>query len=241
VNAIGFGTALLMGLFGSTHCVLMCGGVVGALCAGTPVQIRTRPLRQAPLTIGYNAGRVTAYAVAGLLAGGIGALVSDAASLRIGPAALRVFAALFVLGMGLHLAGVFAAFSRLERVGARIWLRLQPIAQRMLPVRTASRAFAVGLCWGAMPCGLVYSALVLALGAGSALDGALTMVAFGLGTLPMLFTMSAIAGSLAALARRPRVRHTAGFLVGAVGATSLAAAVLQLSAVLHGSSHVHCH
>ncbi len=241
MNLVAPLAALAMGLLGSTHCVLMCGGVVGALSAGMPVQLRTRAIRQAPLTIGYNLGRIAAYSLAGLLAGTLGGAFADAAPMRIGPAVLRVVAALFTLGVGLHLAGVFAAFARIERIGRVVWMRVQPIVQRLFPVRTFSRALLVGLLWGAMPCGLVYSALALSLSAGSAAEGTLTMLAFGLGTLPTLLAMSAMAGVLTSLARRPRVRHTAGFVIGAIGALSLVVALPAITAALHGSPHAHCH
>jgi sulfite exporter TauE/SafE len=71
----------------------------------------------------------------------------------------------------------------------------------------------VGLVWGWLPCGLVYSVLIWAISAGSALEGGLLMLSFGLGTLPMLLAMGAFATNLARFVRNPWVRYSAGALV----------------------------
>jgi sulfite exporter TauE/SafE len=245
MNSLGPATAFVMGLLGSAHCVAMCGGVVGVLCAGMPVQLRTRPVRQLPFTLAYNAGRLASYTMAGLLAGGVGALATDLAPIRFGQLALRCLAGALMVGVGLYLAGLWPSFARLEHLGAPVWKRVQPLVRRLLPVRSPVRAAAVGLLWGAMPCGLVYAALGLALGAGSASAGAMTMAAFGLGTLPMLLAMGVVASGVSRLSRRPVVRRGAGVLVGAFGVLSLALAIPQIGAAASpttaGSHHVQCH
>jgi sulfite exporter TauE/SafE len=71
----------------------------------------------------------------------------------------------------------------------------------------------VGLVWGWLPCGLVYSVLIWAISAGSALEGGLLMLSFGFGTLPMLFAMGVFAANLARFVRNPWVRYSAGILV----------------------------
>ncbi|WP_419582998.1 sulfite exporter TauE/SafE family protein, partial [Thiolapillus sp.] len=88
-----------------------------------------------------------------------------------------------------------------------------PLGRRLLPVRSPGQAFLLGMVWGWLPCGLVYSVLIWALSAGGMVDGALLMGAFGLGTLPNLLLMGAAAGWMGSLLRKPLARKIAGGLV----------------------------
>ncbi len=73
------------------------------------------------------------------------------------------------------------------------------------------------MVWGWLPCGLVYSALIWAISAGSAQEGALLLLSFGLGTLPNLMLMGLLAGKLTALLRQPGVMHLAGAVITLIG------------------------
>jgi hypothetical protein len=245
MNGLHLLAAATMGALGGVHCVAMCGGVVGVLASGLPAPVRASPLRQLPYALAYNAGRVLSYASAGLVAGGAGAMAGGVLPIHAGQSALRVLAAVAMVGLGLHLAGVFRGFRRLEALGAPLWRRLAPLTRRVLPVRSPAQAMLLGLLWGWLPCGMVYAALVLALGAGSALGGALTMLAFGAGTLPALLGMSAVASGLAGLVRRAVVRQSAGLLIVAFGALNLLTVLgppgLVPLPVPGLASHAHCH
>ncbi len=236
--------AFALGLAGSTHCVLMCGGVVGVLCAGLPAEARSRPL---PYLLAYNLGRIGSYTFAGLLAGGLGAVAQGLWPVAGAQLALKAVAGALMLGAGLYLAGVWPLFARLEALGAPLWERLRPAAQALLPVRSPRQAIALGVLWGWLPCGLVYTALALALSAGSATTGALAMMAFGLGTLPMLLAMSVAAGVLSSLVRRAPVRRAIGFALGVMGVLSLVAVCQQTAVFLQPTvpamspAHCHCH
>lgn len=216
-------SAFLMGLLGSTHCVAMCGGVAGVLHGGLTTLGRKKPEGRMLLTGAYNGGRVLSYAVAGGLAGGVGAITERIHGAQIG---LRIFAGLLMVGVGLYLAG-WRRFAVIERVGAPIWRFIEPTARRLLPVRSPLAALGLGALWGFMPCGLVYGALGLAIGTGSALSGSATMLAFGVGTLPMLFAMSIAAEKISELARRPWVRRSAGLAVIVFGVVNLTTASAQ--------------
>jgi len=208
-------SAFLVGLAGSGHCVGMCGGIVGALCLGLPPSARARPARLAPYLLAYNAGRISSYAFAGAIAGGAGATVAGLAGPETARLAGRVLAGGFMVALGLYVAGWWPGLAWLEHLGGMLWRRIEPLARRVLPVRTPVQALGAGLVWGWLPCGMVYSALVLALATGSAATGAGVMAAFGLGTLPMLLVMGAAAGRLAVLARQPLARRIAGvFILG---------------------------
>ncbi|HEY9148326.1 MAG TPA: sulfite exporter TauE/SafE family protein [Gammaproteobacteria bacterium] len=209
--------AFLVGLFGGVHCVGMCGGIVGALSFGLPPQARGKFSALLPYLLNYNLGRLFSYTVAGALLGGVGALAANMAALNQAQSVLQVIAGLFMIAMGLYLGGWWYGMSRLERLGGRLWRVLEPYGRRLLPVRRPSQALLMGIIWGWLPCGLVYSALIWAISAGSALNGALLLLSFGLGTLPNLLAMGIFAGKLTALLRRPGVTRLAGALVVVIG------------------------
>lgn len=201
----GFLALFLVGLLGGTHCVGMCGGIVGALSMGGPARWS--------LHLAYNAGRIASYAAAGALAGALGA-----ASLGLeGQVPVRLLlyflANLMLVALGLYLLGVTRALALTERAGQVLWRRVQPLSQRFLPARSIGQAFPLGLLWGWLPCGLVYSALASALTAGTPGRGALLMLAFGLGTLPNLLLAGIVLARLNEFVRRPLVRTLSGLLV----------------------------
>ena len=137
----------LVGLLGGTHCVGMCGGIVGALSLGAPARWS--------MHLAYNAGRILSYGVAGALAGALGA-----ASLALdGPApvrlALYLLANLMLVALGLYLLGVTRALAFTERAGQHLWRHIQPLTRRFVPAKTVAQAFPLGVLWGWLPCGLV--------------------------------------------------------------------------------------
>ena len=199
-------SALLLGMLGGGHCIGMCGGLMGALTLAIPPEQRQRRLR---LLLTYNLGRIASYGLAGLLLGGAGWALAS------GPAAsvLRAIAGGLLVVMGLYLAGWWSGLTRIESLGRLLWRRLEPLARRLLPVGNARRALLLGAIWGWLPCGLVYSTLLWAASQGDALDSALLMLAFGLGTLPVLLATGLAAERLTALLRRRGVRIAGGMLV----------------------------
>ena len=212
-SSLGFLAAFLIGLTGGVHCVGMCGGIVGALTLGLPL-VRERPLLdRLPFLLAYNTGRIASYVAAGALAGGVGAWAANLVSVHRAQLGLQVVAGLFMILLGLYLAGWWPVLGHLERAGGVLWRQIEPLGRRLLPVRTLPQALGIGLVWGWLPCGLVYSALVWAIGAGGAGKGALLLLGFGLGTLPALLAMGTAAVALANWARRPIMRRAAGTLV----------------------------
>jgi uncharacterized protein len=214
-------SALLMGLVGSTHCVVMCGGVVAMTCSALPLVRRRRVMAQLPYLLAYNAGRIGSYAAFGAAAGGLGASLSTFAVLSRTQLALRFVSALMMLAVGLYVAGLAHTLRWMERAAAPLWRRVAPLAQRLVPVRHPLSALALGMLWGWMPCGLVYAALAGAMTSGSALAGAGTMIAFGLGTLPMLIAMGSAGTLVTRMARMRVVRVGAGAIVIVFGLSQL--------------------
>ena len=202
--------AFLTGLFGGVHCVGMCGGIVGALSFGLPEQARGRFSSLFPYLFNYNLGRLLSYTVAG-------ALATNLTTLHQAQSVLQVIAGSFMVAMGLYLGGWWYGMNRLERMGGRVWKLVEPFGRKLLPVQRPSQALVMGIVWGWLPCGMVYSALIWAISAGSALDGGLLLLSFGLGTLPNLFAMGVVAGKLTSFLRRPGVMHLAGAFVVLIG------------------------
>lgn len=223
---ISYIAAFFVGLFGGVHCAGMCGGIVGALSFGLPEEVRGRPLSVIPYLGGYNVGRITSYVVAGALMGGIGMIASHMGTVQHIRVGMQAIAGLFLVAMGLYLGGWWYGLSRVERVGTVVWRYAEPIGRRFIPVRSPAQGVALGLVWGWLPCGLVYSTLIWAISSGDVLRGALIMLCFGLGTLPNVLAMGLIAGKLAAWLRLPWVRHSAGALVVLFGVYMLVRAAL---------------
>lgn len=199
-------SALILGLLGGGHCLGMCGGLMGALTLAIPPEQRGRRLR---LLLAYNLGRVLSYASAGLLLGLAGWALAGS-PLATG---MRVVAALLLICMGLYLAGWWSGLTRIESLGRGLWRHIQPVATRLLPVSSVPRALLLGALWGWLPCGLVYSTLLWAASQGSALNSALLMLAFGIGTWPILLATGLAAERSNALLRRKGVRVAGGLLV----------------------------
>lgn len=217
----GYLAAFVVGLLGGVHCAGMCGGIVGALTFGLPEKLRSSMGSTLPYQLGYNLGRISSYVVAGAIMGGLGMLLAQVAPIYIAQRVLLAIAGIFMILLGLYLGGWWLGLSRIEKAGGALWARIEPYARRLLPVTTPGQAWLLGVVWGWIPCGLVYTMLVWTVSAGSALKGAGLMLAFGLGTLPNLFAMGLVAGSLARWARDIRVRRGAGLLVILFGLVTL--------------------
>ncbi|MCP5447323.1 MAG: sulfite exporter TauE/SafE family protein [Chromatiaceae bacterium] len=218
-------TAFVVGLLGGVHCIGMCGGIVGALTFGLPERQRARIGALLPYQLAYNLGRVVSYVAAGAIMGGLGMLIAEFMPVYYAQRVLLAVAGIFMIMLGLYLSGWWLVLNRLESAGSRLWRLIEPISRRLLPVRTPRQALLVGMIWGWIPCGLVYSMLVTAVSAGSALQGAAVMLAFALGTLPTLMSIGLLAGVAARLSRSPAVRGVAGALVMLFGVLTIVRAL----------------
>lgn len=198
------GAAATLGLAGSLHCVAMCGGIAAA--AGS----RMAGSAAWPGALLFNLARCASYGILGLTVATLaGAAVAGAGAAAWLP---RALAALLMLALGVQLWSG-RDWLGAERAGAAVWRRLRPLARRAAQWPGLLRYLALGLLWGFLPCGLVYSALALAATAQPAAIGALAMLAFGAGTLPaMLATTLAGHGLVVQLGRR-NPRRIAGLLM----------------------------
>lgn len=175
-------TALVMGLAGGPHCVAMCGAACGAV-VGSPVQAvpvsaigRGTPPPAMPRMLQFQLGRLAGYALAGAVAG---FAVEAFATLSKNTAALKPVWTLFhlsVLAWGLMLLARARQPAWVESAGRSVWAKIRPMAH------ARGGLVATGALWAFMPCGLLYSALLVASLSGGAFEGALAMALFAIGS-----------------------------------------------------------
>ncbi|WP_319380361.1 sulfite exporter TauE/SafE family protein [Thiomicrorhabdus sp.] len=206
-------TALIVGLLGGVHCLGMCGGVVGALTFGLKADIQRSRFRVLKFQIAYNLGRILSYTLIGAIFGFLGSSLMTLDGLLPIQITLQVFAGGLMVALGLYLAGWWNGVVVIERLGQSLWSKLKPRVQKYSMVETYSQAWIYGFLWGWLPCGLVYSMLIMAMSAGDFVQGAFIMLSFGLGTLPNLLLMGAFAFYFTRLARSLWIRRFAGLTV----------------------------
>lgn len=207
---LSYPSAFLIGLLGSTHCMAMCGGISASLSMALPVGKGFR-LRQSLLLIAFNSGRIASYALIATL---IAVLSTSAANqwAELG-VFLRSIAGLLLIVMGLSMGQWWQGIRYVERIGAPLWKRLSPLTRRVLPVNHAGQALALGALWGWLPCGLVYSTLGWAALQPTVGSAALTMMFFGLGTLPSMLATGYAASWISGLKSSQTFRKFTGALL----------------------------
>lgn len=223
-------SAFLVGLLGGVHCVGMCGGIMSALTLGIQRNGETSSVNNAatlyPYLLNYNLARITSYSIAGLAFGGMGAWLTDLVLFNQAQLVLKVVAGVFLVALGLYLANWWRGLSYLERMGYSLWRFIEPYARKFVPIKNKRQAFAAGLLWGWLPCGLVYSVLIWSLSSGSAVKGGLLMLSFGVGTLPSLLAMGFFATVLKRFMQLKTVRTFAALFVISFGVYQITVAIL---------------
>lgn len=206
---LNFMTALIIGLSGAGHCISMCGGIAAAVTIGMP----DKPQHHWVYLLCYNIGRISAYMIAGLIVSQAVVqviTVSDSTSILI---LLRILASIMMIILGLYVGKWWSGLTYIERVGHQLWRYIMPIAKHFLPLTSPFKAIPFGFLWGWLPCGLVYSTLTWAAVSGSAMDGMIIMLAFGLGTLPAMLTVGTVADKLKFLLQNSYFKRINGLFI----------------------------
>jgi len=193
-------TAFFVGLLGSGHCFGMCGGIaagLGSLPGSDDQQVSTKPRVSSAFL--FNSGRLLSYACLGLISAWLFAKLGHAFNVPKWSMILRFITALMIFLIGIQFLLNWQTLAFIERMGAKVWKFVLPIAIKASSLHGGTGRLLLGLCWGLLPCGLVYSVLLTASAAGSPGPGAAVMLAFGIGTLPSMLGMSLAAPTLAAL------------------------------------------
>ncbi|CCQ12136.1 Heavy-metal-associated domain (N-terminus) and membrane-bounded cytochrome biogenesis cycZ-like domain,possible membrane copper tolerance protein [Pseudoalteromonas luteoviolacea B = ATCC 29581] len=183
MNEISLFAAFVMGLIGSGHCIVMCGGIASSL------QLAAKHEKPLFIALAYNFGRLTSYAIAGMLVALLG--VALAKQNTVFAHFLQILSGIFMCLLGLYLVRLTASLQWIEKIGkSLIWQHLVKFNRYFMPVDSYPKAFGYGALWGWLPCGLVYSALTWTLHADTVIEGALIMTCFALGTFPALLLTS---------------------------------------------------
>lgn len=199
-------SALVLGLMGSFHCAGMCGPIAIAL----PLHGNTVPQKIFGGTL-YNIGRTITYGILGALFGMLGQgihLLGFQQKISVVMGSLMIISVLF--------PALFRNQFSLEKSWFSVVGKLKKSIGKLFAVRSFSSLFFVGLLNGLLPCGLVYIAIAGAIGTGSATQGTLYMILFGLGTIPMMLGIS-VAGNMMGLALRNKINKIIPVLVVVVG------------------------
>lgn len=222
-------TALFLGLVGSLHCAVMCGPLTLAV-----VRLDGSRTSLSKTRLVYHAGRLTIYTIIGAIFGALGQTFALAGLQRW----LSIIAGLAIL-----ICLFSSSRASLKLPVAKLVIKLKTAFATLLSRRTLAAQFALGSLNGLLPCGLVY---IAAAGAATTLSpamGALHMLVFGIGTLPMLLGLSGMAGRVSHITRRtPKL---VGICVAVVAILlvlrGLSLGVPYLSPALAASEPAHCH
>lgn len=214
-------SAFVIGALGSAHCIGMCGGITtmltSAIGAGNS---------RLPLILSYHIGRIGSYAALGAIVGYSGSLAIKGVGIPL--EAMRLFAGIFIVLLGLYIGQWYLGIKKIEHVGGYLWRYISPLTKKVIPVTNIKRATALGILWGWLPCGLVYSTLTWALASSSPLQGAAIMIAFGLGTLPALVAVSLGLFKLREFLAHPSYRKLFAFMIIIYGFYAIFIASRQL-------------
>jgi uncharacterized protein len=222
-----------LGLFSTLHCVGMCGGILTAMMFAQPDAESNNKLKTFNRSLAYNIGRISSYSIAGLISGLLGLKIIGLSEEGNAHLILQCIAAIVLIALALNILGVLPYKKFVEALGMKLWQHIQPLGKHLLPINTLSRTFLFGMLWGWLPCGLVYSALLLSLSSGSALNGMLTMLFFGLGTLPGMLSAGYFSNYLNQLKSNNKIKIITAVLM------ILIAISLPLSTVYFAQHHNH--
>jgi len=205
--------AVAIGFAGAGHCIGMCGGISAALTLG----VKHDDSRAITFSLAFNLGRLLSYTFIGALVGSLAAVIGLNSYLQE-----SLFLAGFMLIlMGLSIAQIWQGVRRIEVIGKGIWQYIQPLTKRLMPIKNLTQALALGMLWGWLPCGLIYSSLIWASSAGSWQESAMLMLAFGVGTLPANLASGILAQQMKALLRNAISQRILGLSMIALGLYTL--------------------
>lgn len=186
---MGYGMLFLIGLITSVHCVAMCGGINLSQCIPqaerTEGKSRFTALRPSLL---YNLGRVISYTAVGGIVGALGSAITFSGGMR---GIMQLIAGVFMVIMGINMLGIFPWLRKLNPRMPKIF------ARKIDSKKSSSKSpLIVGLLNGLMPCGPLQAMQIYALSTGSPFAGALSMLLFSLGTVPLMFGIGALSSVL---------------------------------------------
>ncbi|MCU4674527.1 sulfite exporter TauE/SafE family protein [Catenovulum sp. 2E275] len=208
--------AIIIGLSGASHCLVMCGGLSAAM--GLNKSFISALL--------YNLGRISSYTIAGFLLGYAGLWLTD--SFEGVLLALRLLAGIMLILLGLYISRLYMGLIYIEKIFGLFWRLIAPLAQKSISTKSLTARFFSGMLWGWLPCGLVYSTLTFAATQANPLQSAFIMLCFGVGTLPALLLSAQLSQQLGQILKHKYSQYLAGLMLIMFGAHTLYITALQL-------------
>jgi uncharacterized protein len=202
-------SAVLMGLMGAGHCATMCGPVTIALVTREQA---LRPARSRQPFVAHL-GRITTYAALGMLVAGLSTATTQFLRNEVLQTAWLLLPNVLLMFSALYLIGFRTTYAPIEGVGQRIWQRLGGLRAWASTHGGVRGDFLRGAVWGMLPCGMIYSALGLAVLAAHPVDAALVMALFGASTLPVLLAIGMLSEKAVARLKTPAVRCCFGIVL----------------------------
>ncbi|MBK5246530.1 MAG: sulfite exporter TauE/SafE family protein [Peptostreptococcaceae bacterium] len=186
---MGYSVLFVIGLLTSVHCIAMCGGINLSQCVSNQLETPVKKKNPHNLKPGilYNTGRVISYTVIGGIVGGLGSVVSFSGT---GRGIVAIFAGVFMVIMGLNMLNIFPSLRKFNPRMPKIF------ASKINNEKSRNSPLYVGLLNGLMPCGPLQAMQLYALSTGDPVKGALAMLAFSLGTVPLMFGLGALSSIL---------------------------------------------
>jgi uncharacterized protein len=173
----------IIGIFGSMHCIGMCGGFVAMYSLKKPATQPTLPYH-----VLYNLGRITTYSFLGGILGYIGSFVAYVGAHRGIPGAALLISGAFMVLMGLNIAGVLGKRERFEGLEIAGNGLFRDTFRRILTIESVWGTYLLGLLLGFLPCGLLYPIFMNAAASGGFISGMLLMAVFGISTVPAMMS-----------------------------------------------------
>lgn len=214
----------IFGLLSGFHCIGMCGGLVVTYTACDDNGSWERKIDFKPHLL-YNISRLVSYALVGLILGKLGSAFNISSSLRAG---IQIFAGIFMLVVAVNMLKIVPWFRFLMPRTPGFLLNLTRKVQKR---KSKATPVFIGLLNGLMPCTPLLAMQIKALSTGNAFYGALTMLVFGLGTVPLMFGFGSIAGFIQS-AVRGKILKLSGVVV-----FILALIMLNRGLLLSGSKY----
>ena len=197
----------VVGFNGSLHCVGMCGPVVGILGMNTQANTTRKKLLSA---LCYNFGRITTYMLLGVIAMILSVAMKDLKPVQI---VVRYLAGIVMFFVALQLIGFPQFLAFIEKPMSKLSRPISKLTRKFFPIKTLFGSYLAGLAWGLLPCGMVYMAFAMSLGVENPLGAPLVMLFFGLGTLPMMITLSISGNFFGSFFTSPIARKVAGGII----------------------------
>ncbi len=195
-SKMSYGMLFVVGLLTSVHCVAMCGGINISQCIPTS-DLKNESASKVSVikpSLLYNLGRVISYTAIGFVLGAVGMLLTGGSGDGIPmllQGLLKIITGIFMVIMGINMLGVFPFLRRFQiRFPQKSAMKIN--AKK----RSEKRPFVVGLLNGFMPCGPMQSMQIIALGSGNPISGALAMLMFSLGTVPLMLGLGSLVSVL---------------------------------------------